>query len=151
MLSSLLIRLAMFALTMGVIMWIGWDVPQQQSADGGFDGRQGRVADNTRAALPLATATVSPLSEERKSPSRSRTAGTLDLNRATEQDFESLPGIGPVLAGRIVDYRQGVGSFSSVEDLRDVKGIGKRKFERIRSLVHVTGPKLPARAGKKTT
>ena len=66
------------------------------------------------------------------------TSGLLDLNRATEQDFDALPGIGPKLAERIMEYRQSVGAFHSLDELRDVKGIGKKKFERIRPLVTVT-------------
>jgi competence protein ComEA len=61
----------------------------------------------------------------------------LDVNRATEQDFERLPGIGPVLARRIVEYRETRGSFQDVDELRRVKGIGKKTFERIRPFVAV--------------
>jgi competence protein ComEA len=64
--------------------------------------------------------------------------GLLDLNRATSQDFDALPGVGPKLAERIVEYRQSVGTFHSLDELRRINGIGKKKFERIRSLVTVT-------------
>ena len=66
------------------------------------------------------------------------TKGLLDLNRATDQDFDALPGIGPQLAERIMEYRQSVGAFRSLDELRAVKGIGKKKLERIRPLVTVT-------------
>jgi competence protein ComEA len=64
--------------------------------------------------------------------------GLLDLNRATDRDFDALPGVGPKLAERIMEYRQSVGAFHSLEELRAVKGIGKKKFEQIRALVTVT-------------
>jgi competence protein ComEA len=63
--------------------------------------------------------------------------GLLDLNRATDRDFDALPGVGPKLAERIMEYRQSVGAFHSLEELRAVKGIGKKKFEQIRPLVTV--------------
>jgi competence protein ComEA len=63
---------------------------------------------------------------------------TLDLNVATKRDLEGLPGIGPVLAGRIVEYREARGVFRDVEQLRQVKGIGQKILDRIRQLVGVT-------------
>lgn len=66
-----------------------------------------------------------------------RPDGLLDLNRATPADLEELPGIGPVLAARIVAYREDVGGFTAVGDLRDVGGIGEQKFQAIADLVAV--------------
>jgi competence protein ComEA len=56
----------------------------------------------------------------------------LDLNSATAQDLEALPGVGPALAQRIVDYRQKHGPFIKVDDLEKVSGIGPKKLEQIR-------------------
>lgn len=64
-----------------------------------------------------------------------RPDGRLDINRATPSDLEELPGIGPVLAQRIVDHRDEHGPFSEVGDLRDVPGIGEATFQRIAELV----------------
>jgi competence protein ComEA len=61
----------------------------------------------------------------------------LDLNRASAEDLESLPGIGAVLAQRVIAYRKSVGRFQAVEELREVKGIGVKKFDRIKLLVMV--------------
>ncbi len=61
--------------------------------------------------------------------------GPLRLNSASAQQFEGLPGVGPVLAERIVTYRETHGPFGAVEDLLDVPGIGERKLESIRDLV----------------
>jgi len=75
----------------------------------------------------------------------------LDLNRATEQDFDALPGIGARLAERIIAYRQSVGLFHSLDELRQVKGIGSKKFERIRPLITVLPESESASRGKKRT
>ena len=61
----------------------------------------------------------------------------VDLNRATAADFDGLPGIGPVLAQRIVDYRQQQGAFTSVDQLDDVPGIGPALFAELRKRVTV--------------
>ncbi|MFV2021665.1 ComEA family DNA-binding protein [Micromonospora sp. LOL_023] len=63
--------------------------------------------------------------------------GKVDLNSATQQQLETLPGVGPVLAQRIIEYRQRVGGFDSVADLRKVSGIGDSRFEQLRDLVTV--------------
>jgi competence protein ComEA len=73
------------------------------------------------------------------------------LNRATDQDFDALPGIGPRLAERIMEYRQSVGAFHSLDELRAVKGIGKKKFDRIRPLVTVTPDAISIGKVKKAT
>ena len=61
----------------------------------------------------------------------------LDLNTATAAELETLPGIGPVLAERILTYRAEIGEFSTVEQLQEVKGIGAKKLDAIRDLVVV--------------
>ena len=64
-------------------------------------------------------------------------AGPLDLNAATAGDLDALPGIGPVLAQRIVDWRTEHGRFASVEQLREVTGIGESKYADLEDLVLV--------------
>lgn len=61
----------------------------------------------------------------------------LDLNRADVQALQTLPGVGPVLAERILAYRRTHGSFRTPEDLLQVPGIGSQRWERIRGLVRV--------------
>ena len=67
----------------------------------------------------------------------SGTAGPLDLNAATVADLDALPGIGPVLAQRIVDHRSQHGRFASVEQLDDVPGIGPAIYAALADLVRV--------------
>ncbi|WP_406317655.1 ComEA family DNA-binding protein [Streptosporangium sp. NBC_01639] len=64
-------------------------------------------------------------------------AVVLDLNTATPQQLEQLPGVGEVLARRIVEYRDGHGGFRTVEQLREVSGIGERKYAEMKDRVHV--------------
>jgi competence protein ComEA len=62
-------------------------------------------------------------------PSGVRPDGTVDLNHATAADLETLPGVGPVTAQRIVDHREQHGPFTSVGQLREVPGIGEKRFQ----------------------
>ncbi|MGY1631213.1 ComEA family DNA-binding protein [Geodermatophilus sp. SYSU D01186] len=64
-------------------------------------------------------------------------AGQVDLNTATAADLDALPGIGPVLAQRIVDHRAQQGRFTSVEQLDDVPGIGPATYAEVAELVTV--------------
>ncbi|MFC6239067.1 helix-hairpin-helix domain-containing protein [Longivirga aurantiaca] len=64
-------------------------------------------------------------------------AGPVNLNTATIDDLDTLPGVGPVMAGRILDWRTQHGRFASVDQLREVSGIGERTFERLSPLVTV--------------
>ena len=61
----------------------------------------------------------------------------LNINKATAQDFEALPGIGPNLAERIIETRKRLGGFKTVDDFKKVKGIGEKKFEKIRGMIRV--------------
>jgi competence protein ComEA len=63
--------------------------------------------------------------------------GPVDVNHATVEQLDVLPGIGPATAAAIVDHRDQYGPFASVDDLEDVRGIGPAKLEAIRDLVTV--------------
>lgn len=77
-----------------------------------------------------------PMLERREERGRSSTPVLVDLNRADSTTLVGLPGIGPALAGRVLAHRRR-GSFSAVEDLLEVRGIGPTTLERLRSKVHV--------------
>jgi competence protein ComEA len=64
-------------------------------------------------------------------------AGKVNLNTATVSQLESLPGIGPSLASRIVEHRQKNGAFKSLEDVMAVKGIGEKNFAKIQGYLSV--------------
>jgi competence protein ComEA len=61
----------------------------------------------------------------------------LNLNTATREELVALSGIGPAKAQAIIDYRTQHGGFKTVEELKDVKGIGARRFERLKSEITV--------------
>ena len=61
----------------------------------------------------------------------------LDINRATITQLDTLPGIGPVTAQRIIDYRTKVGRINAVDELKKISGLGGAKFEEIKSLLRV--------------
>lgn len=100
----------------------------------------------SRAARPSSARTgpqVSPFSARtgttgRSSPSAGRAGAPgppLDLNRATAQELQQLPGIGPALADRIVAFRTERGAFASPEELQEVSGIGAKTYARLAPLV----------------
>lgn len=72
------------------------------------------------------------------SPGGSAAGARVDLNTATAGQLESLPGVGPVLAQRIVDWRNQHGRFAGVQQLRDVSGIGDKIFSGLKDLVTVS-------------
>jgi competence protein ComEA len=61
----------------------------------------------------------------------------VDLNAATLSDLDALPGVGPVMAGRIVDWRTAHGRFTAIDQLREISGIGARTFQRLAPHVRV--------------
>jgi competence protein ComEA len=73
---------------------------------------------------------------------RSRVGAVVDLNRAAAAELDALPGIGPVLARRIVEHRRRHGPFLRVEELRAVRGVGPRLLARLRPQVRVGTPPI---------
>lgn len=64
-------------------------------------------------------------------------AGKVNLNTATVEQLESLPGVGAKLAARIVEHRQKAGAFRSTQELLNVRGIGEKNFTKIESMLTV--------------
>jgi len=63
--------------------------------------------------------------------------GKINLNTATLAELDTLPGIGPAIAQRIIEYRQQNGAFTKLEDIKKVRGIGDAMFEQIKELITV--------------
>lgn len=61
----------------------------------------------------------------------------VNINTASLEELETLPRIGPVMANRIIEYRNTYGKFQSIEDITKVKGIGQKTFERIKEMITV--------------
>lgn len=57
----------------------------------------------------------------------------VNINNSKKAELMTVPGIGPVMAERIIQFRKDFGSFSSIEDLKQVKGIGEKTFEKIKN------------------
>lgn len=74
---------------------------------------------------------------EEAAPSEGERASTVNVNTATAADLERLPGIGPVLARRIVEHREAKGLFRRLDDLLEVQGIGPKLFRRLEPLLRL--------------
>jgi competence protein ComEA len=88
------------------------------------------------AAMALVLFFCGVAQAQKKSPP----AKALDLNSATAEQLQRVPGIGPKTAAAIVDFRKKSGPFRRVEDLLAIKGISKRKLEEMRPYVTVVPP-----------
>lgn len=152
MIRSLLIKLAMLAVTAALVVWIGWPVPEPEEeapqvvADKPIEAIEHHQAQETngtrRAAAPGPFR--SDKEEIRPGLPVAKPNSRLDLNRASAEELQRLPGIGEVLARRVVEARTSRGSFSAIEELLEVKGIGEKKLERLRPLIMIDTAVRPA-------
>lgn len=99
---------------------------------GFFAGRNFNRTPVYISSLPVPTtqpqAATQPTAQTDPTPTE---PGIVDINAATADQLEALPGIGPVLAQRIVEYRTQFGNFQTIGDLTNVNGIGLKKLEAI--------------------
>jgi len=65
----------------------------------------------------------------------------VNINTATATELETLPGVGPATATRILEYRQKNGGFKKIEDIMNVRGIGEKSFLKLKPLITITPPK----------
>jgi competence protein ComEA len=107
------------------------------AAAGGATGGADLGSINLAAPLRDGEQIVVPMPGAASPPSGSAAPDGVDLNRANASELEALPGVGPVLAARIVAYRDLNGPFSTVEDLLDVGGIGEAKLAAMRDAIAV--------------
>jgi len=103
-----------------------------------------RVADGQKLVIPSkmepteATEAPPPASSAAASSgSANATSARINVNTATQRILETLPGVGPVTAGRIIEYRQANGPFSRVDQLREARLVNATTFERVKGLVTV--------------
>ena len=96
------------------------------------------------AAIAAIALSASPSSAQGKAPAPKPTAtaaAPVNLNTATAEQLATIPGVGPKMAERIIDYRQKNGGFKKVEDLMNVSGVGEKSFLKMKPLITVTAPK----------
>lgn len=67
----------------------------------------------------------------------SKTKGKLNINKATVVELDELPGIGPSIANKIIEYRKSKGEFKSIDELNNVSGIGDKKYDDIKGLITI--------------
>jgi competence protein ComEA len=94
----------------------------------------GKVQDGQKVMVPRRPPPGSPL---QAGVPATPASNITNLNTASAADLDKLPGVGPSMAQRIIDYRTKNGTFSSVEDLDNVEGIGPKKLEDLRDLVTI--------------
>lgn len=71
------------------------------------------------------------------SDSSNYVSGKVNLNTSSASQLDTLPGIGPAYAGRIIDYREINGGFKNISEIQNVKGIGPKTFEKLKDLITV--------------
>ncbi len=97
----------------------------------------GTTVPETQPAAQLST--QPPASQPPATENAGSSSGRININTATVAELKTLPGIGDVLAQRIVDYRTAHGAFTRIEELMLISGIGEKRFAAIRELVTVGG------------
>jgi competence protein ComEA len=101
------------------------------------------VTDGEQLVVPRVGEVIQPAPTENGNGSGSNPGGLgvgdalVDLNSATQEQLETLQGIGPALASRILDWREANGRFSSVADLMNVSGIGQKVFDGLKDRITV--------------
>ena len=135
MIRSLTIKLIMLAGTLAFLIALNWSGPNR-----------GADTQHLAAQHPLspthAVASTSSKKVERRF-NNEPSIHAIDVNLSTAQELEALPGIGPILAKRIVEHRSQVGGFKSIQELDNVKGIGPKKLQALLPLIKVS-PSLVA-------
>jgi competence protein ComEA len=94
-----------------------------------------QVSDGSQVVVPRREVVESGAASEAGGSGVGAPGGPVHLNTATLDELDALPGVGPVTAQKILDYREQHGAFSSVDDLDAIPGIGPARLEQLRGLV----------------
>ena len=90
------------------------------------------------AAIALSAPALSAQSKVPAPKPAATAAAPVNLNTATAEQLATIPGVGPRMAERIIDYRQKNGGFKKIEDLMNVSGVGEKSFLKMKPLITVT-------------
>ena len=93
------------------------------------------------AAIAAIALSAPALSAQSKAPApkpAATAAAPVNLNTATAEQLATIPGVGPRMAERIIDYRQKNGGFKKIEDLMNVSGVGEKSFLKMKPLITIT-------------
>ncbi len=144
MIRSILIKLSMLITTIGAVLALGWPWSEPQPNDQVVSHDKVEspvkvevakdrqfVKDRKGYSLHPTTHTRANLKAPESLPSESQ----VDVNNSTARQLEALPGIGRVIAQRIIERRSSVGEFHSPDDLRSVKGLGPKRIDKLRPLI----------------
>lgn len=96
------------------------------------------------AVIAAVALSATGLSAQSKAPAPKPTAtavAPVNLNTATAEQLAAIPGVGPKMAERIIDYRQKNGGFKKIEDLMNVSGVGEKSFLKMKPLITITAAK----------
>ena len=99
-----------------------------------------RILTAAIAAIVLSAPAVSAQTKAPQAKSAATTTAPVNLNTATAEQLATIPGVGPKMAERIIDYRQKNGGFKKVEDLMNVSGVGEKSFLKMKPLITVGTP-----------
>ena len=92
------------------------------------------LADGVQVVVPVRASATAATGGGQPSSAGTPPAGPVHLNTATMEQLDALPGVGPVTAQKILDYRQKHGAFSSLEELDAIPGIGAARLEQLRDV-----------------
>ena len=144
---SFLLKVGLLVGAIALILFMGWPSHENPSpnllVESSEEGASPPVASAGPSPAPAKVAQAATAVTTVRSHVKPASLGRaqVDPNRATMEDLQTLPGIGPVLARRVVELRTTHGPFRRLEDLLEVKGIGKKRLDQLRPFVTFeTGP-----------
>jgi competence protein ComEA len=87
--------------------------------------------------LSLAVAPSVAMAQTAPAAAKTSTSERVNLNTATAEQLQTIPGIGPAMAKRVIEYRSKVGKFGKIEEIINVKGVGEKRFQKMKDRLTV--------------